>query len=276
MYEDHLTAQDHRRLATYIEQSAGIQLPDHKRSLIEARLRKRQRATGQTSLHAYVNYALDEYPDERVMLIDALTTNKTDFFREVSHFEYLKAYISERQQQGGSDQAMRFWSAGCSTGEEPYTLAMVLESLTRTYPDFNYRIEATDISVSVLAHARQGIYAHEQIGPIPMAYRKQYLLRKKDHQVDIVKIAAALRQRITFGEFNLLSGPYEAMGKFDVIFCRNVMIYFNNEIRNKLISNFHRALKPGGLFFIGHSEGLSGKTHLFTQLVPTVYEKNGD
>lgn len=267
-----LTASDHKRLAQFVEATAGIQLPEHKRSLIEARLRKRQQMIGQPTLSAYIDYVLNQGAEERIMMIDALTTNKTDFFRESGHFEFLQKTLLERLPPSVSC-SLRFWSAGCSTGEEPYTLAMVLEHVKQQRPRFSYRIEATDIAVSVLETARQAIYSHEQVKPVPLDYRKRFLLRKKNSQLDIVKMVPEIRRNVFFNEFNLITGDYGKLGQFDGIFCRNVMIYFNNKNRANIINNFYQALKPGGFFFIGHSEGLSGKNQQFISLIPTVYMK---
>lgn len=268
-----LSERDHHRLAEFIDQAAGIQLPAHKRSLIESRLRKRLMVTGKDSFHQYLDWALMD-SSEQVMLIDVLTTNKTDFFRESNHFSFLTEYLSQRLQNASLRRShYRFWSAGCSTGEEPYTLAMVLENLKRDYPGFQYSIEATDIAPSVLDTARRGVYSHDLVQPISMVDRKRYLLRKKTRQVDLVKIAPELRHHIRFAPFNLITGNFSSMGEFDGIFCRNVMIYFSPAQREQIIEQFAAALGAGGLFFIGHSEGLSGRQFGFDSPMPTVYQK---
>lgn len=270
---DSLKERDHRRLAMFIDEAAGIQLPAHKRSLIESRLRKRLVVTGKDNFREYLDWALsDRY--EQVMLIDVLTTNKTDFFRESNHFDFLQGYLSERLQNTSlRSRNYRFWSAGCSTGEEPYTLAIVLENLKRDYPGFQYSIEATDIAPSVLETARRGVYSHDLVHPIPMADRKRYLLRKKTRQLDLVRMGPELRHNIRFKSFNLITGDFSSMGEFDGIFCRNVMIYFSPAQREQIIKHFAAALSIGGLFFIGHSEGLSARQFGFDSPKPTVYQK---
>ncbi|CAG9297797.1 CheR family methyltransferase [Celerinatantimonas diazotrophica] len=268
-----LKKSDHRRLAVFIDEAAGIQLPEHKRSLIESRLRKRLVVTGKDNFREYLDWALTDR-SEQVMLIDVLTTNKTDFFRESNHFDFLQGYLSEQIQNNSSRRShYRFWSAGCSTGEEPYTLAIVLENLKHDYPGFQYSIEATDIAPSVLDTARRGVYSHDLVHPIPMADRKRYLLRKKTRQMDLVRIVPELRKNIRFTSFNLITGDFNLMGKFDGIFCRNVMIYFSPVQREQIIENFAAAIEMGGLFFIGHSEGLSARQFGFDSPIPTVYRK---
>ncbi|CAG9000373.1 MAG: Chemotaxis protein methyltransferase [Candidatus Celerinatantimonas neptuna] len=273
LYEARLSERDHVRLARFVEQVAGIQLPPHKRSLIESRLRKRLRLTGKLDFKEYLDWTLSANTAEQVMLIDALTTNKTDFFREADHFRFLTQYLTQQLSKEHYRPEYRFWSAGCSTGEEPYTLAMVLEHLKETFPHFNYAIEATDISQSVLNTARRGVYAHQLVEPVPLGYRKRYLLRKKSAEVDLVKIIPKLRRNIRFRDFNLVIGDFKRMGHFDGIFCRNVMIYFSQVQRKLILSNFSNALNHQGLFFIGHSEGLSGERFGFNPMVPTVYQK---
>ncbi|MFM2484612.1 CheR family methyltransferase [Celerinatantimonas yamalensis] len=275
MLMDHesLHDRDHKRLALFIDKVAGIQLPAHKRSLIESRLRKRLLATGRDQFKTYLDWALSD-TGEQVMLIDALTTNKTDFFREAGHFEFLMQYLQQRLVSEPHKARYRFWSAGCSSGEEPYTLAMVLQNIKEDYPHFNYSIEATDISPSVLATAQQGIYHHSLVQPVPIAYRKKYLLRKKNKQLDLVKVSPELKRNICFESFNLVTGNFATMGEFDGIFCRNVMIYFSQAQRQIIITQFAQALSPQGLFFIGHSEGLSGQQFGLNSLIPTVYQKN--
>ena len=150
---------------------------------------------------------------------------------------------------------------------------MELEQLKDHYPGFSYTIEATDIAVSVLNTAKRGIYSHDLIAPVPIELRKRFLLRKKTAQEDLVKIDVLLKQYIRFRTFNLMSGDYSAMGHFDGIFCRNVMIYFDGPTREQMILNFVRALEPTGLFFIGHSEGLSAQQYGLVSPAPTVYQK---
>ncbi|WP_392383787.1 CheR family methyltransferase [Marinomonas primoryensis] len=268
---DNLTSKDHRRVAHFIDAAVGIQLPSHKRSLIESRLRKRQKIHKMATLSHYIDYAMAENSPETIMLIDALTTNKTYFFRESNHFDYLESFLSSESKF--RNNTLRVWSAGCSTGEEPFSLAMILENLRRDRKISDYRVDATDISVSVLQTARSGVYTENRIETIPEAMRKLYLLKSRNSDKKLYKICKELRQKVHFDEFNLITDTYPKAGSYDFIFCRNVMIYFNNEQRNNIIKHFNHSLTDDGTFFIGHSEGLTGNNDIFKQIIPTVYHK---
>lgn len=268
---DPLTDKDHDRIAFFIDRVAGIQLPYHKRSLIESRLRRRQKEYGHVNLTDYIDFALQSNSSEQVYLIDALTTNKTYFFREKSHFDYLAKVVNEINPQ---QDLLRIWSAGSSSGEEAYTLALVLSELQHQNKIKDFSILATDISISALATARNAVYSYERLEDIPKNYRRRYLLKSKDISRKVFRISPEIRKKVVFDTFNLVTDDYSCIGKQDIIFCRNVMIYFNSIQKNKIITAFHKQLTNNGLLFIGHSEGLIGKNTLLTQLIPTVYRKN--
>jgi chemotaxis protein methyltransferase CheR len=271
---DPISEVEHRLVSEFIESTAGIQMPASKRTLIETRLRKRQRLLGFNNLRDYINFALKdlEGASERQNLLDALTTNKTDFYREDAHFLFLKAYLDKHRYH--SKDPLKIWSAGCSSGEEPYTLSIEMLEIQRQYPSFDFRITATDISSKCLDKARIAIYPHEKVEPIELALRQRYLLRSKDPSKNIVKIAPEARAPVKFNYFNLITGDWRNwQAHFDVIFCRNVMIYFNNLDRSLLTERFYNALKQGGILMIGHSESLIDNTGLFERLQPTIYRK---
>lgn len=273
-----LTDTDHRRVAAFMEQVAGIQLPAHKRTLIETRLRRRLRETAKASMREYLDFALSPAGEagEQVLLIDALTTNKTDFFREPVHFQYLEQVVREQLAPAadlGWRQPLAVWSAACSSGEEPYTLAIVLRELQAELPGFRFQIDATDIAQSVLATARAGVYRSDRIAPVPEALRRRYFLRSRDPARGLVKMGPALKSAIEFYEFNLITGEYPARPQYDVIFCRNVMIYFNGSDRERIIGQLRASLRPGGLLFIGHSESIGNQRNGFESLIPTVYRR---
>ncbi|HVL02499.1 MAG TPA: protein-glutamate O-methyltransferase CheR [Dongiaceae bacterium] len=273
MIADELNASDHRRLAQFVAKTAGIQLPENKKSLIESRLRHRQIQLGHATLGEYIDYALDHAPQEQPLLIDALTTNKTDFFREQVHFDVLASQLKPLL---ASHSNLNIWSAGCSTGEEPYTIAMVLDHHRPSAGGYAFHILATDISISCLAYARQATYSAERIEPVPERFRRRYLLRSRDPQRQLIRIAPEVRSTITFAEFNLIRGNFSQLDLFDVIFCRNVMIYFSTEQRRRLIERFRGQLNAGGLLFVGLSEGISANRELFHQISPSVYRKHGN
>ncbi|MCV2886442.1 hypothetical protein OE749_17235 [Aestuariibacter sp. AA17] len=267
MERDRLTPRDHARVASFIHDSVGIQLPEQKRNLVESRLRKRQNALSIPSLGDYIDYALST-KEEHIHLIDNLTTNKTEFFREASHYPVLETHVTNWRRSQSEKQHFHIWSAGCSSGEEPYTLAMVLKPLLGQH----FSITATDISLEMLEIASKGLYLRNQIQPIPEGVRKRFLLKHRDKTKPIIKISQDIRQHIRFGQFNLLNDNYAAMPKFNVIFCRNVMIYFSDDIRQRIIRQFLNKLTDDGLLFIGHSESIRGIEGI-EQLVPTVYRK---
>lgn len=270
MTSDELSLSDHRRLAQFMAQTVGIQLPPSKKSLVEARLRHRQLQLGFDNLGQYIQATLEGDRQEQVLMIDALTTNKTDFLREPVHFDILTEQLDTLLKR---HRDLLFWSAGCSTGEEPYTLAMLLMLWQEQRRDFDFHILATDISVSCLTIARQATYPTARIDPLPMEWRKRFLLRCRDPRKDVVRMAPEVRNKITFDEFNLMQGDFARLDQFDVIFCRNVMIYFSSEQRQWLIARFHRQLYPGGLLFVGLSEGISSSRASLSQLSPSVYRR---
>lgn len=271
-----LRAADHQRVAAFIERIAGIQLPEHKRSLVETRLRRRVKATGYASIQAYLDFAFSPAGEatEQVLMLDALTTNKTDFFREPAHFKYLIQYVKTillPLKKVGWIKPLKVWCSASSTGEEPYSLAMVLCELERQLSGFRFELLATDIAPSALVTAKKAIYDHQRIAPVPEALRKRYLLRSKDTRKPLIRMAPELRERVEFDQFNLITGRYAELPIFDVIFCRNVMIYFCAEDRDRVVQQMAQRLSQQGRLFIGHSESLGAHRHIFEQEIPTVY-----
>ncbi|WP_404416153.1 CheR family methyltransferase [Marinospirillum sp.] len=274
--QDGLTADDHKRVAAFIERIAGIQLPEHKRSLVETRLRRRLRATGYPSIRAYLDFAFSSEGEaaEQLLMLDALTTNKTDFFREPAHFAFLMQHVKNQLaplKKTGWTRPLKVWCSAGSSGEEPYTLAMVLCELERQLPGFHFTLWATDIAPSALATAKTAVYDHQRIAPVSEALRKRYLLRSKDPKKQLIRMAPELRNRVEFDQFNLITGRYSDLPTFDVIFCRNVMIYFSPEDRDKVVRQLASRLVKEGLLFIGHSESLGSCRAYFEQLIPTVH-----
>lgn len=262
------------RFSTYIERELGIKMPISKRIMLQSRLQKRLRILGIAGFEEYYDHVFGRPNQELVHFIDAVTTNKTGFFREPRHFDYLREsalpiLLSETGEQG---QTIRAWSAGCSTGEEPYSLAMILSEYMLTHPGFQYSIVATDISSRALEAAAEGVYSETHVEPVPTALRHKYLLRSKDARTKLVRIVPALRARICFSRLNLMS-QFPFKNDMGIIFCRNVLIYFSHQDQERLILRFWRQLKPGGYLFIGHSETLAGFPVPLTQVAPTVYRK---
>lgn len=270
-----LEDKDFVRLSSYIMSQFGIKLPPNKKTLLQCRLQKRLKTLQHTSFSEYVDFVFSTRGQQEEVwnMIDAVSTNKTDFFREPLHFEFLLDQGIEDYLKKSGRNKLTIWSAGCSSGEEPYTLAMVLKEASSTIRSFDFSIMATDISESVLQHAVVGIYNEEKTQTIPAFYKKKYLLRGKNSYQNKVRISSDLRNKIEFRKYNLLSTDYAALGKFDLIFCRNVMIYFEREVQHRLLKQFYKSLNPGGLLFIGHSESITGFSLPLKHIRPTIFTK---
>jgi len=276
---DALDERDFERLARLIGESCGIKMPPQKRTMLETRLRKRLRSLELGSFAEYCAYLFSpagEAAAELVQLIDVVTTNKTDFFREPAHFDFLSEVALPRLVQTygvGRTRPLRAWSAACSTGEEPYTLAMVLAEYAAASGGFDFSILATDVSTRVLEHARLGIYSLDKIAPVVPALRRKYLLRSRDPQKKEVRIVPELRARVAFRRLNFLDGDYGVREPIDLLFCRNVLIYFDRPTQERLLGRLCRHLAPGRYLFTGHSETLGGMDLPLTQVAPSVYRK---
>jgi chemotaxis protein methyltransferase CheR len=269
-----LSDRDFHRLSSFIERELGIKMPPAKRIMLESRLSRRLRQHGFTDYTKYVDYVFSDEGarTELIHMIDAVTTNKTDFFREADHFDYLLNELLPKVCPKGG-MVFKVWSAGCSTGEEPYTLSMVLEEYRRVVPAFHWSLLATDISTKVLGQAMEAVYDEEKVAPVPYDYKKRYLLKSKDPAKRLVRVKPELRGRIEFRRLNFMDEDFGIREKFDVIFCRNVIIYFDRPTQEKLIRKFYDLLLPGGSLFLGHSETLTGMNIQLRSAAPTVYTK---
>lgn len=275
-FDTKLTKSDFSKIANFVYQQVGIKLPLVKIGMVEGRLRKRLRVCNFDCFKQYTKFVLSAKGQEEVIyLIDVLTTNKTDFFREIQHFDYLTQQLLPRlTAQGiGKKRPLRIWSAGCSSGQEPYTLAMVLEEWNRNNPAIEYSIFATDISISVLKKAKAAIYRILDIAPIPALMRERYIL-KSNSDSSVIKMAANLRKRVTFKLLNLKDQTYDLPYKMDIIFCRNVMIYFDGPTQEAIINRYCDNLTSLGHLFIGHSESMNGLNVPLSMVGTTIYQKN--
>lgn len=266
------------RFSRFIQEELGIKMPPAKRTMLQARLQKRLRKLGMTDFQQYYDFVFspEGQRTELPNLIDAVTTNKTDFFREAQHFTYLTARVLPelmRHDGVGLARPARFWSAGCSTGEEPYTLAMVLSEFRNYHPRFTFSILGSDISGDVLRTAAAGIYPHDKVAPVPMPMRKRYLLKSRDSSKDLVRVVSELRSCVSFRRVNFMSRDLGIRQTMDVIFCRNVLIYFDRDNQEAVLNRICRHLIPGGYLFTGHSETLNGLEVPLVQAASTVYRK---
>jgi chemotaxis protein methyltransferase CheR len=254
-----------------VYERAGIRLHDGKRELITARLQKRLRTLG---MHSYKEYLAhlqtDQSGDEMVAFLDAIATNHTYFFREEQHFDFLRDRVVPEMMVPGKTR-LDLWSAACSSGEEPYTLAITLADLLPGGPDA-FSIFASDMSSKALAAARSGVYKMERVKDIPPDILRRHFERGMGEQNGLARVSAALRRRVEYAQLNLLE--INDLGrKFDVVFCRNVMIYFDRIVQQRVVSMLERHVKPNGYLFISHSESLNGITHGLRWIAPAVYQR---
>jgi len=257
------------KFRTLVHELSGIHLAENKEALVIARISKRMRALGIQDYGRYYEYVLaDKSGGELTELINAISTNVTHFYREARHFELLATWMRAWESEGV--RSLRIWSAASSTGEEPYTIAMtVLESLTRPMP---VEILASDISTKVLNAASAGVYRQQDIEKIPpLLLRKYFQVGGEEDQ--LYRVKPIIRNLVTFQQINLATPPYPIKGGLDVIFCKNVMIYFNQELRQQIVQTFQGMLRPGGYLVVGMAESLSASKHQMKPVEPSVYRK---
>lgn len=273
-----LSDADFRALRDLIYEKSGITLSDSKKQLVTSRLARRLRMHGLESYHDYFELVTRRDPqgEELREMLNAITTNKTDFFREKHHFDFMHSTFFPRcveRAKSTGEKRLRIWSAGCSTGEEPYTLAMTFLSAFPAGSQWSLELLATDLDTQVLARAQAGVYGEESIAPVSEELQKRYFRRGTGANAGKVRVSDALRQMITFRQLNFVEHPWWVKGPFDLILCRNVMIYFNQDTQRTIVENFGQRLRPDGYLFIGHSETLSGLNHLFEPLRGTIYRR---
>lgn len=265
----HLTDREFNDIVTYIKSNYGINLIN-KRQLIEARMYSVLAEKGLTNFTDYFNLIKQNNSQEVTAMLNKLTTNHTYFLREEAHFDYLKNVILPMQEKTNRTKNIRIWSAGCSSGEEAYTTIMVImDYFGLRKSEWDFRILATDISEKVMQEAQVGLYGKESLKNVPETWLRRYFTKQgTDHYV----LSEEVRKQVIFKRFNLMD-PFVQRQPFDLIFCRNVMIYFDQPTRNNLINKFYDVLKPGGHLFIGHSETIQRESSKFLYIEPSVYQK---
>lgn len=271
---DRISQRNFKRLARFIQGYSGIKMPPTKQTMLEGRLRRRLRATGAASFDAYCEYLFEDggLEAEAVHLIDAVTTNKTDFFREPKHFDYLADVVLPSLARQGV-RNLRAWSSACSTGAEPYTLAMVLDDFAARSSGFRYFVLATDLSTDVLTSAHAGVFRQEMVAPVPAELYRRYVMTSRDRKRQDVRIHPGLRAKVGFARLNLMDETYPVGEPFDLIFCRNVMIYFDKPTQAAVLQRLCGRLKSGGYLFIGHSETIAGVDLPVVQVANTIFQK---
>ena len=275
-----LSNEDFLRLAGFIRADFGIHLTEAKKVMLETRLRRRLTQTGSSTYADYVDFLFTEegMRSELVHMVDAICTNKTDFFRESAHFDFLVDELLPEMFGAGYGNPdhrgpLRVWSAACSTGEEPYTLAMVMADYQREYPTFDFSILASDISTRVLDHARMAVYGEERVIPVPDEMRHRYLRRGRHDYAGMVRVSPQLRSKVDFQRVNLTDSSWHPREQFDIAFLRNVIIYFDRETKRDVVAKVIRRIRPGGYLFVGHSETLFDMKLPLEMVRPTVYRR---
>ena len=272
--DDRLSNRNFDALARYIYDYSGIKMPVTKITMLEGRLRRRLRATGIASFNDYCDYLFkhDGIEAESIYLIDAVTTNKTDFFREPKHFEYMEQ-VALPELAAAGHKRIRLWSSACSTGAEPYTMAMVMQEFADSNPGVDYRILATDLSTEVLQAARRGIYPRDMVIPVSSDMRRKYVMTPREATRSDVRVHPKLRSAIGFARLNLMDSAYKVGDPMHMIFCRNVLIYFDKPTQAKVLSRLCDCLLPGGYLYVGHSETVTGISLPVRQVANTVFKK---
>ncbi len=270
-----LSDSDFTRLSNFIYSNYGIKLPISKKIMLQSRLLARLKANNMDSYKEYCDFVLSGKSDESeiVHMIDLISTNKTDFYRESAHFDFMKQVTLPEFLENNSGKPMTVWSSASSSGEEAYTISMVISEFLEGKKKFDFSVFGTDISTRMLEKASLGIYPLERVDDIPLSQKKKYLLKGKDTEKPMVRIIPELRAKTKFERLNLMDNSYNVPKEFDIIFCRNVLIYFDRETQEKVINKLCMHLKKGGYFFLGHSESVSGINVPLKQIKPTIFER---
>ncbi len=264
-----------QRFSSLIHSEFGIKMPPSKKVLLQSRFQKRLRVLGFESYEEYCEYVFspEGQQNERQHLVDVVTTNTTHFFREPKHYDILNNIVlPEVWRNTGSGRDVKIWSAGCSSGEEPYTLAMVFSEFAERHPGFRFSIQATDISRDILQKAMRAVYSMDKLEEIPQGMRKKYLLKSKNPAKRLMKMNQTIRSHVQFSQLNFMD-DFKLNFSPDILFCRNVVIYFDRPTQEVLFTKFCNHLAVGGFLFIGHSESLSGMKLPLRSVAPTVFQR---
>ena len=275
-FKTKMTDADFNKLGSFVYEELGIKMPYQKKIMLQSRLQKRLSDLRIATFREYIEFVFSKegQQDEIIKIIDLITTNKTDFFRESSHFDYLtNTALPEICSVKPPRKLIKIWSAGCSSGEEPYTIAIVLREYLQKYPDLDFSVFSTDISHRILQKAATSIYPEDRINVIPHTIKHKYFLRSKDQTNKTVKLVPEIRSRVNFQRLNFMDPVYPVENGFDIIFCRNVLIYFDRETQQKVITKLAEKLVTNGFFFLGHSESITNMKVPLQQIKPTIFRK---
>lgn len=276
-FKAELSEEDFDAFSSFIYTEFGIKMPAVKRIMLQGRLLKRIRSLNMNSYSEYKKYlfSTDGHKEEIFNFLNVVTTNKTDFFREPVHFDFLSNTVLPNHINGSqSRDIFKIWSAGCSSGEELYTISMLLNEFKGSNVGFNYSMLGTDISKNVLSKAARGVYPLNKVDIVPLELKRKYFLKSKDKENPTVKVQSELQRNLNLKFLNFMDSSYSNITeKFDVIFCRNVLIYFDRATQEAVINKLSMHLKVGGFFFIGHSESLTGMDVPLEHIKPTIFRK---
>jgi len=275
-HDENISSRDYTRLCELIYAEAGIHLGAEKKIMLEARVKRRLKALGMESYHQYCDYLFSHrgMREEIISLIDVVTTNKTDFFREPAHFDFLvQRTLPEWTAQTAFGRPFLIWSAGCSTGEEPYTMAVVLSEYAAAHPGFRFRVLASDISTQVLAKAEMAVYHEDVVAPVPRHLQHKYFMRSRDRANPRLRVTPELRKLVEFRRLNFMDNDYGMAERADAIFCRNVIIYFDRPTQERILARLTRCLLPGGYMFVGHAETLHDMNLPLRAVAPALYRR---
>ena len=272
-----LTRGEYELFRKLVYAKSGISLGDQKLQLVRARLGKQIRLGGFRSFKEYYSHVVNDPTGEELCgLLDAISTNTTHLFRESRHFDLLREIVTRwaaDRTRRTHDHTLRIWSAGCSSGEEPYSIVMVAHDALSNHPALELKILATDLSIQMLSRAKLGLFETHRVGTVPPALKNRYLRKTRQNEDVMLQVAPELRGLVKFARLNLMDPTFPFRNGFHVIFCRNVMIYFDRPTQQSLVNKFVGHLKDGGYLMIGHSESLSGVEHPLSYVEPTVYRK---
>jgi chemotaxis protein methyltransferase CheR len=274
-HEESISAKDYARLCELIYAQAGIHLGSERKTMLEVRIKRRLKVLDLHSYHEYCNFLFSQtgLKNELIHLIDVVTTNKTDFFRESGHFDFLVEKALPELAERINGRSFVIWSAGCSTGEEPYTMSIVLSEYAAAHPGFRFRILASDISNIVLEKAELGVYTQEIIDPVAPLLRRKYFMRSRKPGSEQVRVVPELRRSIDFRRLNFMDADYGISEKVDAIFCRNVIIYFDRPTQERILQKLSSYLLPGGYMFVGHAETLHDMNLPLVPVAPALYRR---
>lgn len=272
-----LSEAEFKKIASFIERNVGIKMPIEKKLMMQSRLNSRLKALKMESFKEYIDYIFsgkntDDH--ELIMLIDAMTTNLTEFFREPQHFDYLRNVVLPGYAKQGRT-SVKIWSAGCSTGQEPYTLAIVLSEFIRQNSSMlrGFSVLATDVSTQVLDKASVAVYDMQAVAAIPKDIKHRYFLKSKNEINPQVRLKQDIRNHVEFMRINFMDDDFGFRDTMQVIFCRNVLIYFDKPTQERVIKKFMNYLEPGGFLFLGHSETIFGMDLPLKTVAPTVFQR---